>query len=64
MPIVRNIVDVLAMKSDKPMRRLIAYYVVVAIVVAILAFFFPGAISRVASSPEKALAMCRKAQRC
>jgi hypothetical protein len=55
MPILRNLVDVLAMKSDKPMRRLIAYYVVWAIIVAILAFFFPGLISRVALVAGKGL---------
>jgi len=46
---MRELIDVLAMKSDRPMRRLIAYYLIVAIVVAILAFFFPGEIARIAA---------------
>src|SRR6185503_9085373 len=49
MPMMRELIDVLAMKSDRPMRRLIAYYLIVAIVVAILAFFFPGEIARIAA---------------
>jgi hypothetical protein len=46
---MRELIDVLAMKSDRPMRRLIAYYLIVAVVVAILAFFFPGEIARIAA---------------
>jgi len=49
MPMMRELIDVLAMKSDRPMRRLIAYYLIVAVVVAILAFFFPGEIARIAA---------------
>jgi len=37
------------MKSDRPVRRLVAYYVIVAVVVAILAFFFPHEISAIAA---------------
>jgi hypothetical protein len=37
------------MKSDRPVRRLVAYYAILAIVVAILAFFFPAEIARIAA---------------
>jgi hypothetical protein len=46
---MKELIDVLTMKSDRPMRRLVAYYLIVAIVVAILAFFFPGEIARIAA---------------
>ncbi len=49
MPVLKEIIDVLTMKSDRPMRRLVAYYVILALVVAILAFFFPGEIARIAA---------------
>jgi hypothetical protein len=49
MPVLRELIDVLAMKSDRPMRRLLAYYVILAVVVAILAFFFPAEIARIAA---------------
>jgi hypothetical protein len=47
MPVLKEIIDVLTMKSDRPVRRLVAYYVVLGIVVAILAFFFPREIARI-----------------
>ncbi len=37
------------MKSDRPMRRLLAYYGIVAIVVLALAYFFPDAIRRISA---------------
>jgi len=37
------------MKSDRPVRRLVAYYAILGIVVAILAFFFPAEIARIAA---------------
>lgn len=37
------------MKSDRPMRRLLAYYGILAIVVLILTYFFPDAIRRIAA---------------
>ena len=37
------------MKSDRPMRRLVAYYAIVAVVVAILYFFFPAEVVRIAA---------------
>ena len=49
MPVLRQLIDVLTMKSDRPMRRLVAYYVILALVVAILWFFFPGEIARIAA---------------
>ncbi|MDB4870837.1 MAG: hypothetical protein JWL97_1841 [Gemmatimonadales bacterium] len=49
MPVMRELIDVVTMKSDRPVRRLVAYYVIVAIVVAILAFFFPAEIARIAA---------------
>src|SRR5437868_12287526 len=49
MPVLRELIDVLAMKSDRPMRRLVAYYAIMAVVVGILFFFFPGEIKRIAA---------------
>jgi hypothetical protein len=49
MPVLRELIDVLAMKSDRPMRRLVAYYAIVAVVVAILYFFFPREVMRIAA---------------
>ncbi|HEY8830968.1 MAG TPA: DUF4956 domain-containing protein [Gemmatimonadaceae bacterium] len=49
MPVLKQVIDVLTMKSDRPMRRLVAYYVILALVVAILWFFFPGEIARIAA---------------
>jgi hypothetical protein len=49
MPVLRELIDVLTMKSDRPLRRLVAYYVILAVIVAILAFFFPGEIARIAA---------------
>ena len=49
MPVLRELIDVLAMKSDRPMRRLVAYYAIVALVVAILSFFFPNEVLRIAA---------------
>jgi hypothetical protein len=37
------------MKSDRPVRRLVAYYVILAIIIAIAAFFFPATIARIAA---------------
>jgi hypothetical protein len=49
MPVLRGLIDVVTMRSDRPVRRLVAYYVILAVVVAILAFFFPGEIARIAA---------------
>jgi hypothetical protein len=49
MPVLKELIDVLTMKSDRPVRRLVAYYVIVAIIVAIAAYFFPQEITRIAA---------------
>ncbi|HEX9129917.1 MAG TPA: DUF4956 domain-containing protein [Gemmatimonadaceae bacterium] len=49
MPVLKEMIDVITMKSDRPVRRLVAYYAIVAVVVAILAYFFPGEIARIAA---------------
>ncbi len=49
MPVLKEIIDVLTMQSDRPMRRLVAYYVILGIIVAVAAFFFPGEIGRIAA---------------
>lgn len=49
MPVLRNLIDVLTMKSDRPMRRLVAYYLVLAVVVALLWILFPGVLGRIAA---------------
>jgi Domain of unknown function (DUF4956) len=49
MPVLKQLIDVVTMKSDRPVRRLVAYYAIVAVVVAILAYFFPGEIARIAA---------------
>ena len=49
MPVLKQVIDVLTMQSDRPMRRLVAYYVIVAIIVAILAFFFPREMASIAA---------------
>jgi hypothetical protein len=49
MPVLRDLIDVITMKSDRPMRRLLAYYGIVAIVVLILAYLFPDALRRIAA---------------
>jgi Domain of unknown function (DUF4956) len=49
MPVLREMIDVITMKSDRPVRRLVAYYAIVALVVFILAYFFPGEIARIAA---------------
>jgi hypothetical protein len=55
MPVLKDLIDVLTMKSDRPVRRLVAYYVIVAIIVAIAAYFFPQEIMS-CGSPRKASA--------
>jgi hypothetical protein len=49
MPVLREIIDVLTMKSDRPVRRLVAYYLILAVVVAILTFLFPADVARIAA---------------
>jgi uncharacterized protein DUF4956 len=47
MSMLREAIDVLTMKSDRPMRRMVAYYLILALLVAILYAFFPTAIARI-----------------
>jgi hypothetical protein len=49
MPVLRKLIDVITLTSDRPVRRLLAYYAIVAVVVAILAYFFPGEMLRIAA---------------
>jgi uncharacterized protein DUF4956 len=49
MPVLSEVIDVLTMKSDRPVRRLVAYYVILAIIVAIAAYFFPREMARIAA---------------
>jgi hypothetical protein len=49
MPVLKEIIDVVTMKSDRPVRRLVAYYVILALVVALLSYFFPGEVARIAA---------------
>ncbi len=48
MTVLNNIIDVMAQGSNRPVRRLLAYYVVVAVIVAVLAYFFPDTVKHVA----------------
>ncbi len=47
MPVLKKLIDVITMKSDRPMRRLMAYYGILAVIVVILAYFFPGLVQRI-----------------
>ena len=47
MPVLKQLIDVITMKSDRPMRRLLAYYGILAVVVLVLAYFFPGVVQRI-----------------
>jgi hypothetical protein len=49
MPVLKEIIDVLTMQSDRPMRRLVAYYVILGLIVAVLAALFPNEIARIAA---------------
>ncbi|HEX9129421.1 MAG TPA: DUF4956 domain-containing protein [Gemmatimonadaceae bacterium] len=49
MPVLKEMIDVITMKSDRPVRRLLAYYAILAVVVAILAYFFPSEIARISA---------------
>lgn len=45
-----RLIDVMTMKSDRPMRRLLAYYGIVAVVVLALAYFFPRVALRIGAT--------------
>ncbi|HVS61162.1 MAG TPA: DUF4956 domain-containing protein [Gemmatimonadaceae bacterium] len=47
MPVLKKLIDVITMKSDRPMRRLMAYYGILAVIIVILAYFFPGLVQRI-----------------
>src|SRR6476646_10816123 len=49
MPMLREAIDVLTMKSDRPMRRMVAYYLILGVIIAILWAAFPGEIARIAA---------------
>jgi hypothetical protein len=49
MPVLRKLIDVITLTSDRPVRRLLAYYAIVAVVVAILSYFFSGEMLRIAA---------------
>jgi hypothetical protein len=48
MPVLKQVIDVVTAGSDRPLRRLLAYYVIVGIVVAGLSFAFPDLMRQVA----------------
>jgi uncharacterized protein DUF4956 len=47
MPVIKDLIDIITMKSEKPMRRLLAYYGILAIIVLLLAYFFPQTVQRI-----------------
>lgn len=49
MAVLKNVIDVITMGSEKPMRRLLAYYGILAVIVLALAYFFPDVLRRVAA---------------
>lgn len=49
MPVIKQMIDVITLKSDRPMRRLLAYYGILAVVVLALSYFFPGIMFRLAA---------------
>ncbi|MFN2637635.1 MAG: DUF4956 domain-containing protein [Gemmatimonadaceae bacterium] len=48
MPVLKQLIDVVTLKSEKPMRRLLAYYGILGVVVLLLVYFVPGSLDRVA----------------
>jgi len=49
MAVLKNVIDVITMGSEKPMRRLLAYYGILAIIVLLLAYLAPDVLRRVAA---------------
>lgn len=49
MPVLKRLIDVITMGSEKPMRRLLAYYGILAIIVLVLAYFAPEVLRRIAA---------------
>lgn len=56
MIVLKQIIDIMTQGSDRPLRRLFAYYAVVAVVVAVLAYFFPLIMRQVAGKGLEAVA--------
>jgi hypothetical protein len=50
MPMLASLIDVITMKSDRPMRRLLAYYGIVTVLVLLLAYFFPRVALRIGAT--------------
>ena len=50
MPMLGRLIDVITMKSDRPMRRLLAYYGIVTVIVLLLAYFFPRVALRIGAT--------------
>lgn len=55
MPVLKQLIDVVTMGSEKPMRRLLAYYGILAVVILLLGYFFPEALRRIAARGVGAL---------
>jgi len=49
MAVLKNVIDVITMGSEKPMRRLVAYYGILAIIVLLLAYLAPDVLRRIAA---------------
>jgi hypothetical protein len=47
MPVLTQLIDVITLKSEKPMRRLMAYYGILAIIVLLLIALAPGSLDRI-----------------
>jgi hypothetical protein len=56
MPVLKDVIDVITLGSEKPMRRLLAYYGILAIIVLLLALFAPGILRRIAVKGVAAVA--------
>jgi hypothetical protein len=48
MTALKQVIDVVTIGSERPVRRLLAYYLVVAIIVAAIVYFFPGVVQLIA----------------
>jgi hypothetical protein len=49
MPVIKQLIDVVTMGSEKPMRRLLAYYGILAVIVLLLAYLAPDVLRRIAA---------------
>ena len=50
MPMLARLIDVITMKSDRPMRRMLAYYGIITVVVLLLVYFFPRVALRIGAT--------------